>query len=73
MVYKRKFQPCQKTWSSMFELKNGLIAFLLWALALETYFPESAKNSEQQSFPPVNQSSFFWLLQIVYKRKFQRC
>ena len=33
---------------------------------------ESAKNCEQQSFAPVNQLSFLWLLQMVYKRKFQR-
>ena len=32
-----------------------------------------AKHCEQQSFAPVNQSSFLRLLQIVFKRKFQRC
>ena len=31
------------------------------------------KNCEQQSFPAVNQSSFLRLLQMVFKRKFQRC
>ena len=56
----------------MFELKNGLIPFKLSTVALETYFAESAKNSEQQSFAPVNQSSVLRLLQMVYKRKFQR-
>ena len=30
---------------------------------METYFPESAKNCEQQSFAPVNQSLFLRLLQ----------
>ena len=73
MVYKRKFQRFLKKWSSMFELKNGLIPFKLYTVALLTYFAESAKNCEQQSFAPVNQSSFLGLLQMVYKRKFQRC
>ena len=73
MVFKRKFQRCQKKSSSLFELKNGFIAFELWTVAMETYFAESAKNCEQQSFAPVNQSSFLRLLQIVFKRKFQRC
>ena len=36
-------------------------------------FAESAKNCEQQSFAPVNQSSFLRLLQMVFKQKFQRC
>ena len=31
------------------------------------------KNCEQQSFAPVNQSSFLRLLQMVFKRKFQQC
>ena len=31
------------------------------------------KNCEQQSFAPVNQSSFLSLLQMVFKRKFERC
>ena len=57
----------------MFELKNGLIPFKLWTVALETYFAESAKNCEQQSFAQVNQSSFLSPLQMAYKRKFQRC
>ena len=73
MVFKRKFQRCQKKSSSLFEQKNGLIPFELWTLAMETYFAESAKNCEQQSFAPVNQSSFMRLLQMVFKRKFQRC
>ena len=73
MVFKRKFQRCQKKSSSLFEQKNGLIPFELWTVAMETYFAESAKNCEQQSFPPVNQSSFLRLLQMVFKRKFQRC
>ena len=73
MVFKRKFQRCQKKSSSLFELKNGLIPFELWTVAMETYFAESAKNCEQQSFAPVNQSSFLRLLQMVFKRKFQRC
>ena len=73
MVFKRKFQGCQKKSSSLFEQKNGLIPFELWTVAMETYFPESAKNCEQQSFAPVNQSSFLRLLQMVFKRKFQRC
>ena len=36
-------------------------------------FAESAKNCEQQSFAPVNQSLFLRLLQMVFKQKFQRC
>ena len=70
---KRKFQRCQKKSSSLFDQKNGLIPFELWTVAMETYFVESAKNCEQQSFAPVNQSSFLKLLQMVFKRKFQRC
>ena len=73
MVFKRKFQRCQKKSSSLFEKKNGLIPFELWTVAMETYFAESAKNCEQQSFAPVNQSSFLRLIQMVFKRKFQRC
>ena len=73
MVFKRKFQRCQKKSSSLFEQKNGLIPFKLWTVAMETYFAEYAKNCEQQSFAPVNQSPFLRLLQMVFKRKFQRC
>ena len=73
MVFKRKFQRCQKKSSSLFEQKNGLIPFELWTVAMETQFAESEKNCEQQSFAPVNQSSFLRLLQMVFKRKFQRC
>ena len=73
MVFKRKFQRCQKKSSSLFEQKNGLIPFQLWTVAMETYFAESTKNCEQQYFAPVNQSSFLRLLQMVFKRKFQRC
>ena len=73
MVFKRKFQRCQKKSSSLFEQKNGLIPFELLFVAMETYFAESAKTCEQQSFGPVNQSSFLRLLQMVFKRKFQRC
>ena len=73
MVFKRKFQRCQKKSSSLFEQKNGFIPFELWTVAMETYFAESAKNYEQQSFGLVNQSSFLRLLQMLFKRKFQRC
>ena len=73
MVFKRKFQQCQKKSSSLFDQKNGLIPFQLWTVAMETYFAESAKNCEQQCFAPVNQSSFLRLLRIVFKRKFQQC
>ena len=73
MVFKRKFQRCQTKSSLVFELKNGLIPFELWTVTMETYFAESAKTCEQQSFAPVNQSSFLRLLQMVFKRKFQRC
>ena len=73
MVFKRKFERCQKKSSSLFEQKNGLILYELWTVAVETYFAESAKNCEQQAFAPVNQSSFLRLLQMVFKRKFQRC
>ena len=73
MVFKRKFQRCQKKSSSLFEYKNGLMPFELWTVAMETYFAEYAKNWEQQSFAPVNQSSFLRLLRMVFKRTFQRC
>ena len=73
MVFKREFQPCQKKSSSLFEQKNGFIPFELWTLAVETYFVQSAKNCEQQFFAPINQSSFLTLLQMVFKREFQRC
>ena len=73
IVFKRKFQRCQKKSSSLFEQKNSIIPFELWTVAMETYFAESAKNCEQQSFAPVNQSSFMRLLRMVFKRKFQRC
>ena len=73
MVFKRKFRRCQKKSSSIFEQKKGLIPFELWTVAMETYFAESAKYCEQQSFAPVNQCSFLRLLQMVFKRKFRRC
>ena len=73
MVFKREFQRCWKKSSSLFEVNNGFIPFELWTVAVETYFAESAKNCEQQSFAPVNQSSFLRLLQMVFKREFQRC
>ena len=73
METKRKFKRCQKKSSSLFDQKNGMIPFELWTVAMETYFAESAKNSEQQSLPQVNQSSFLRLLQMETKRKFQRC
>ena len=59
--------------SSLFDQKNGLIAFEMWTVALETYFTEFAQTGEQQAFAQLNQSSFLRLLQIVFKRKFQRC
>ena len=73
METKRQFQRCQKKSSSLFDQKNGFIPFELWTVAMETYFPESAKNCEQQSLAPVNESSFLMLLQMVFKRRFQRC
>ena len=73
MEIKREFQRCQKKWSSLFDQKNGFIPFELWTVAMETYFTESSKNYEQQSFAPVNQSSLLRLLQMQIKRKFQRC
>ena len=73
MVFIRKFQRCQKLSSSLFEQKNGLMPFEMWTVATETYFAETAKNCEQQSFAPVNQSLFLRLLRMVFKRKFQRC
>ena len=45
----------------------------IWTVSLETYFAESAKNCEHQCFAPVSQSSFLRFLQMVFKRKFQRC
>ena len=73
MVFKPKFHRYQKKSSSLFEQKNGLMAFELWTVAVQTYFAESAKNCEQQSFAPVNQSSFLRLLIILFKTKFERC
>ena len=32
--------------STLFEYKNVFIPFELWSVAMETYFPESAKNCE---------------------------
>ena len=37
----------------MFEKKISLIPFELSTVAMETYFAESTKNCEQQSFAPV--------------------
>ena len=73
METKQKFQRCQKKSSSLFDQKNGFISFELWTLAMETYFTESVKNCEQQSFAPVNQSLFLRLLQMVFKRKLKGC
>ena len=73
MVLKRKFQRCLNKLSSLFEWKNDLIPFELWTVTVETYFAESAKNCEEQSFGPVNQSLFLRLLQMVFKQKFQGC
>ena len=73
MVFKRKFQLCLKKSSSLFEYKNNLIPCKLWTIAVETYFAESAKSFEQQSFSPVNQTSFLRLLQMLFNPKFQRC
>ena len=72
MVFKREFQRCQKKSSSLFVQKNGFIPFEQWTVAVETYFAESAKNCEQQSFAAVNESSFLRLVQMVFKREFQR-
>ena len=41
----------------------------MWTVAFETYFAEFAKNCDQQSFAPVNQSLFLRLLQMVFKTK----
>ena len=73
IVFKREFQRYQKKSWSLFEQKNGFILFELQTVAVETYFAESAKNCEQQSFAAVNQSSFLRLLEMVFKREFQRC
>ena len=73
MVFKPKFQRCQRKSSSLFQQKNSFIPFELWTVAVETYFKESSKSCEQQSFAPVNQSSFLRLLEIVFKREFQHC
>ena len=54
-------------------VEERLDSFELWTVAMETYFAESAKNCEQQSFVPVNRFSFLKLLQMVFKRKLQRC
>ena len=73
MVFDPKFQRCQKKSSSLFEQKNGFIPFELWTVAVETYFAESAKYCEQQSFAAIDESSFLRLLEMVFKREFQRC
>ena len=54
-------------------VEEWLFPFELWTVEMETYFAESGKRCEQQPFAPVNQSSFLRLLQMVFKRKFQRC
>ena len=54
-------------------VEDSLILFQMWTTAFETYFAEFAKNFEQQSFASVNQSLFLRLLQMVFKRKFERC
>ena len=38
-----------------------------------TYFAHSAKNCEEQSIAPLNQSSLLRLPKMVFKRKIQRC
>ena len=73
VVFKQEFQRCQKKSSSLFEQKNDFTPFELWTVAVETYFAHSAKNCEQHSFAPVNQSSFLGLLQMIFKGEFQRC
>ena len=52
-------------------VEERLYYFQLWTIAMETYSAESAKNCEQQSFAPINQSSFLILQQMLFKRKFQ--
>ena len=54
-------------------VEERIDSICLLTVAMETYFAESAKNCEQQSFASVNQSSFHRLLQMVFKRKFRRC
>ena len=54
-------------------VEENVIPFWLWTVAMETYFAESAKNCEQRTFSPVNKFGFLRLLQMVFKRKFQRC
>ena len=54
-------------------VEKRLDSIWVWSVAMKTYFAESAKNCEQQPFAPGNQSSFLRLLQMVLKRKFQRC
>ena len=54
-------------------VEERLDSISLWTIAMETYIAESAKTGEQQSFAPVNESLFLRLLQMVFKRKFQRC
>ena len=54
-------------------VEERLDSILLWTVALETYFAESAKNCEQQSFAPVNQCPFLKFLRMIYKRNFLGC
>ena len=54
----------------MFIWKNSLIPFKLWTVALVTYFAESAKNCEQQSFAAVNQLSFLRIYKWYIKESF---
>ena len=43
-------------------LEERIVPFEVWIVAMETYFPESAKSCEKQSCAPVNQS---WFLRIL--------
>ena len=54
-------------------VEDRFIPFELWTVAMETYFAESGKSCEKRSCALVNQSSLLRLLQMVFKRKFQRC
>ena len=57
----------------IFLVEERLDSFQVLTVALQKFFADFAKYCEQLSFAPVNQSSFLRLLQMVFKRKFQRC
>ena len=54
-------------------VEERLDFFWIVDFSVRNVFAEPAKNCEQRSFAPVNQSSFLRLPQMVFKPKFRRC